>query len=173
MIKIVKFDDEILIKEIESIFYEVYTQKNELKNEFLNNPYTKIYAYVENSNIIGIIHINDIYDRYEINNIFVLREHRNKKVASQLMEKIIKEMKKKHEAIRNVYLSGIPKFQADVKTAPYKAELVILKQNANKLRQKNRKNFESILTTEQKAEFQILKQEFSKKHHNKETKEIN
>lgn len=91
MIKTVKFDDEILINEIESIFYEVYTQKNELKNEFLNNPYTKIYAYVENSNIIGIIHINDIYDRYEINNIFVLREHRNKKVASQLMEKIIKE----------------------------------------------------------------------------------
>ena len=34
MIKTVKFDDEILINEIESIFYEVYTQKNELKNEF-------------------------------------------------------------------------------------------------------------------------------------------
>lgn len=98
---------------------------------------------------------------------------KNRSESRKEMEKIIKEMKKKHEAIRNVYLSGIPKFQADVKTAPYKAELVILKQNANKLRQKNRKNFESILTTEQKAEFQILKQEFSKKHHNKEAKEIN
>ena len=98
---------------------------------------------------------------------------KNRSESRKEMEKIIKEMKKKHEAIRNVYLSGIPKFQADVKTAPYKAELVILKQNANKLRQKNRKNFESILTTEQKAEFQILRQEFSKKHHNKEAKEIN
>ncbi len=91
MIETVKFDDEISINKIESVFCEVYKQKNELKNEFLNNPYTKMYAFVENSNIIGIIHINDIYDRYEINNIYVLPEHRNKKVASQLMDKIIKE----------------------------------------------------------------------------------
>ena len=91
MIKIVKFNDEASIKYIENHFCEVYKQKNELKNEFLNNPYTRVYAFIDNSQIIGIIHINDIYDRYEINNIYVLPEHRNKIIASLLMEKIIKE----------------------------------------------------------------------------------
>ena len=91
MIKIVKFDDQLSIEYIENHFCEVYKQKNELKNEFLNNPYTKIYAFFDNSHIIGIIHINDIYDRYEINNIYVLPEHRKNKIASKLIDKIIKE----------------------------------------------------------------------------------
>lgn len=93
MIVNVNFDNDNLINEIEVNFSEVYKQKRELKNEFLNNPYTKIYAFIEKSNIIGFIHINDIYDRYEINNIYVLKEHRNKQIASQLMNKIIQEAK--------------------------------------------------------------------------------
>lgn len=91
MIVPVDIDDQKLINEIEINFSEVYKQKNELKNEFLANPYTKIYAFIDNFNIIGFIHINDIYDRYEINNIYVLENERNKKVASKLMEKVINE----------------------------------------------------------------------------------
>ena len=97
---------------------------------------------------------------------------KNRSENKKEMDQIIKEMKKKHDLIRDVYLSGIPKFQADVKTAPYKAELVILKQNANKLRQKNRKNFESILTKEQKAEFETLKQELAKNNQNKHPRKV-
>ena len=89
---------------------------------------------------------------------------KNRAEQKKEMEKIIKEMNKKHEAIRNIYLTGIPKFQADIKSAPYKAELVVLKQNANKLRQNHRKSFESILTKEQKAEFEVLKKELAKNH---------
>lgn len=94
MIINVDFDDNELIDEIENAFNEVYRQKNELKNEFLCNPYTKIYAFIVESKIIGIIHINDIYDRYEINNIYVLKDHRNKKIASQLVNKIILDAEK-------------------------------------------------------------------------------
>lgn len=79
------------------------------------------------------------------------------------MDKILKNMEEKHIKIRDVYYSGIPKFQADVKTAPMKAELVILKQNANKLRQDHRRSFENILTPEQKNEFQNLKKELHAK----------
>ena len=73
------------------------------------------------------------------------------------MQKIIQNMEIQHDKIRDVYYSGIPKFQADIKTAPMKAELVILKQNANKLRQEHRKSFESILTEEQNLLFQAFK----------------
>jgi len=94
MIINVNFDNVELINKIESTFYEVYNQKNELKKEFLNNPYTKIYIYIENNEILGLIHINDIYDRYEINNIFVLNEHRKKGIASKLLENVISNGKK-------------------------------------------------------------------------------
>ena len=90
MIKSVNIDDELLINEIQNDFNEVYKQKNELKNEFINNPYTKVLVFIENNKVIGFIHINEIYDRYEINNIFVLYEYRKKGIASQLMDNIIK-----------------------------------------------------------------------------------
>lgn len=89
MIIKVSSSDEKLINDIENIFNDIYVQKNELKNEFLNNPYTQIYIYKENNSIVGLIHINDIYDRYEVNNIYVLKQYRNKKIATKLLEKII------------------------------------------------------------------------------------
>lgn len=79
------------------------------------------------------------------------------------MRKIVENMEDVHIEIRNVYYSGIPKFQADIKTAPMKAELVILKQNADKLRKEHRKTFESILTPEQKTEFQNFQKEIHSK----------
>ena len=90
MIKSVNIDNEILIDEIQNNFSDIYKQKNELKNEFINNPYTKVLVFIENDKVIGFIHINEIYDRYEINNICVLEEYRNKGIASHLMENIIK-----------------------------------------------------------------------------------
>ena len=75
------------------------------------------------------------------------------------MKKIVDKMQKLHDDIRDVYLTGIPKFQADLKTAPMKAQLVSLKQSANKLRAEHRKAFENVLTPEQKAQFELLKKE--------------
>ena len=75
------------------------------------------------------------------------------------MEKTISEMEKLHKKIKDVYLLGLPKYQADLRTAPYKAELALLKQNAQKQRAQNRKNFENILTKEQKAELEKMRNE--------------
>lgn len=93
MIINVNFDDFELINDIQKKFNVVYKQKNELKKEFESNPYTKVYIYTENNSILGLIHINDIYDRYEINNIYVLEEYRNRGIASKLLEKIIEDGK--------------------------------------------------------------------------------
>lgn len=115
---------------------------------------------------------NKQVNEFLIEKLNLTQEQQNelKKYQSQhrkKMKSIIKEMQEEHDKIRNVYLSGIPKFQADIKTAPSKAHLVILKQNADKLRKENRKNFENLLTDEQKIEFEKLKKEHSPAHSHK------
>lgn len=87
----------------------------------------------------------------------ILKKNRSKHIKE--MEKIVDDMQKLHDKIRDIYLTGIPKFQADIKSAPMKAELVMLKQNADKLRAEHRKAFEAILTPEQKATFEQLLKE--------------
>lgn len=89
MIISVNLDEIELINKIQNTFCDVYKQKNELINELKQNPYTKLYIYVEKDNIIGLLHLNHIYDRYEINNIYVLEGYRNKGIASKLIEHII------------------------------------------------------------------------------------
>ena len=89
MIISVNLDEIELINKIQNTFCDVYKQKNELINELKHNPYTKLYIYVEKDNIIGLLHLNHIYDRYEINNIYVLEGYRNKGIASKLIEHII------------------------------------------------------------------------------------
>lgn len=84
---------------------------------------------------------------------------KNRSKYRREMEKIVDKMQKLHDEIRDVYLTGIPKFQADLKTAPMKAQLVSLKQEADKLRTEHRKTFENILTTEQKIKFEEIKKE--------------
>ena len=80
------------------------------------------------------------------------------------MEPIIKEMQSLHDEIKSIYNCKYHKFQADIETAPLKAQLALSKQKADKLRMEHRKNFEKILTPEQKIEFEKFKNEFSTKH---------
>jgi len=80
------------------------------------------------------------------------------------MKKTVSAMEDLKRKIRNVYLTGIPKYQADLRTATMKLELVMLKQNADRQKTENRKNFENILSPEQKIEFEKIKKEFNVKN---------
>lgn len=82
---------------------------------------------------------------------------KNHSAFSKEMDKIIAQMQEEHDKIRNIYMLGLPPFQANLRSAKHKANLVILKQKADFLRDKNRKNFEEILTQEQKSEFEKIK----------------
>ena len=82
---------------------------------------------------------------------------KNHSAFSKEMDKIIAQMQEEHNKIRNIYMLGLPPFQANIRSAKHKANLVILKQKADCLRDKNRKNFEEILTQEQKSEFEKIK----------------
>ena len=102
MIEVVNNNDDELISVLQSSFREVYKDNNALKNEFINNPYTKIFIYREDDDILGLIHINDIYDRYEINNFYVIDKYRNRGIGSLLLEKVIELGKK--QKIKNITL---------------------------------------------------------------------
>ena len=87
------------------------------------------------------------------------------KKIKPVMEKI-KAKKMEAKAINeDANLSAEAKAQ---KLAPIKADIRKLKQEARKIRQENTKEFEAILTPEQKAEFEKIKQEgrekFKKQH---------
>lgn len=83
------------IENVQDIFYEVFKQKNELINTILSNPYVKICTYSVDKNVVAFIQYEDIYDRFELDNIFVLTEYRNKGIASKLLEFMIEDGKSK------------------------------------------------------------------------------
>ena len=102
MLNIVDFDNLELIEVVQNTFCDVYKQKNELITTIQSNPYVKICTYSVDKKIVGMIEYQDIYDRFELNNIFVLQEYRNSGIASSLMEYMINQGKNKN--INNITL---------------------------------------------------------------------
>ena len=95
MLKEVVVDNKIEQENIQNIFSDVFKQKKELIDTFSSNPYVKLYTYSVDKNIVAFIQYEDIYDRFELDNIYVLKEYRNRGIASSLMEFMINEGKKK------------------------------------------------------------------------------
>ena len=63
-------------------------------NNYNEREFSKRLEYVENDKTIGYLDYSLIYDRMEIDNIYVLEEYRNKKIATLLidyLEKIAEE----------------------------------------------------------------------------------
>lgn len=56
--------------------------------EINNSPrtFSRKLEYIDNDKIIGYLDYSLIYDRIEIDNIYVLEEYRNKKIGTQLMK---------------------------------------------------------------------------------------
>ena len=97
---------------------------------------------------------------------------KNRKKFRKEMDKVFSDMQKEQKKIRDVYMTGIPPYQANLRTSASKAKLAVLKQKADTLRDENRKNFEKVLTPEQKAEFEKIKQEMKQKRDEMRQKRI-
>ncbi len=54
-------------------------------------PFAKIIEYVENDKVIGTLKYSLIYDRMEIDNIFVEKEYRGKGIGNKLMSYLVSE----------------------------------------------------------------------------------
>lgn len=113
------------IEELSDTFFD----KEELINEFHNNPFAKVLILKEDNKIIGYIYYSDIYDRLEINQFEINTEYRNKGKGKYLIQYLIDKEKKDitlevkqdnysaikvyeakgfvHKAVRKGYYNGI------------------------------------------------------------------
>ena len=78
MLREIVVDNKKELENLQNIFSDVFKQKNELIDTFSSNPYVKLYTYSVDKNIVAFIQYEDIYDRFELDNIYVLKEYRNK-----------------------------------------------------------------------------------------------
>ena len=83
---------------------------------------------------------------------------KNRIQGRQEMKPIMDEIRAKKEAIMDIFDSELSEDKKQEQIKTIQAELKELHKKANALREKNMKNFENILTKEQKAKFEVLKQ---------------
>lgn len=55
---------------------------------FVDSDFLKIYSYVTNDKVVAFLLFNVMYEKCEIVDIFVLKEYRNKGIASKLINEI-------------------------------------------------------------------------------------
>lgn len=60
-------------------------------NSFNSNPFLKIAIYKKDDVIAGYLNFSIIYENAEINQIFVEEKYRKQKIASKLIEHLLKE----------------------------------------------------------------------------------
>lgn len=83
-----------MIKEITSSSLELKKFLNENKISIIDNdPFSKFIVYLEDTKIIGFLSYSVIYERAEINYIFVLEDYRGKKIASKMLNYMISSCK--------------------------------------------------------------------------------
>lgn len=83
-----------MIKEITSSSLELKKFLNENKISIIDNdPFSKFIVYLEDTKIIGFLSYSVIYERAEINYIFVLESYRGKKIASKMLNYMISSYK--------------------------------------------------------------------------------
>lgn len=64
-----------------------YTYLNTLSDyKITDNAFNHILVYKDNNKILGFLDYSIMYERAEINYIFVIKEYRNKKIASKLLD---------------------------------------------------------------------------------------
>ena len=129
-------NDDMELKELfNSTFSSIFSY--DINNDFDNNKFTKYFIYMDNCNIIGFVNYYDLYDRYEIANIYVLDSYRRRGIGSILIENVIKKGNQNH--IINITL--------EVKIDNYSAIGLYEKYNFKKvaIRKKYYKGIDGIL----------------------------
>lgn len=83
-----------MIVNYSSVFFDYFKNNAvEFDVDYLNveNPFLKNYVYLENDIPVGLISYSLIYDRIELEYIWVSFEHRKRGIASKLMDKMFEE----------------------------------------------------------------------------------
>ena len=71
-------------------------QKDEDWIQFQNNPFRYCYLLQEQGVVCGYIDFSILYERAELNHIYIKEDYRRKKYASKLMEWMIEQCERMH-----------------------------------------------------------------------------
>ncbi len=94
-----------MIREIKNsdrqIIYQVLQEQFQVTYK-ADTPFTKWYIYEKENDIIGFINIDIIYEKAEIEYIYVKKEYRRQNIATQLLKEI--EQKLENEKVESITL---------------------------------------------------------------------
>lgn len=76
------------IEKLEDIFKDVI-KKGRIENDLSNNPFSNYYIYRIGNDIVAFINFDIIYERMELIDIYVLEDYRSRKIATELMDKMM------------------------------------------------------------------------------------
>ncbi len=86
-------DDKLLLK---------MSNKEQIQNSFEKNPFFSCLVYVDKSYIVGFLSYENIFDRFEIDDLFVDEAYRGNKIATKLLNELVEIGKKLN--IKNITL---------------------------------------------------------------------
>lgn len=98
---------------------------------------------------------------------------KNRQESRQKMKPLFEDLKTKKMKLNEINNSTLSKEEKDKQINALKSDIHNLKTQLHKLREENMKNFEAILTPQQKVEFKKMRQEHKKHRHNKHEKPYN
>lgn len=107
-------------------------------------------------------------DRLKLTEEQKKQAHEIRMQGHEKMKPVFEQMKAKKAEIKKIADSNLSQAEKEKRIAPLKNDLRELKKEARQIRMDNTKEFEAILTPEQKAEFVKIKQEArenARKHH--------
>ena len=90
MIVELSINDENEIIELSYMFKKIL---GNVKDDLLNNPFSKYIVYLKNSKIVGYLNFYVMYDKIEIANFNVLEEFQNQGIGSSLLKYLIDKYK--------------------------------------------------------------------------------
>lgn len=85
MIRVATIEDIPAIESLGTLLFPNFTELYHVQN-ILDETFSKLFVAEENGNIVGFLHVTELYENMDIVNIVVDPNHRRKGIASLLLD---------------------------------------------------------------------------------------
>jgi [ribosomal protein S18]-alanine N-acetyltransferase len=92
MIRQANINDICEVEYIGKTFANIFTSLTELREDFLNNPFSKYIVFIRDNDIIGFTNYLIAYEKSEIVNIVVKYDFRKNGVGNQMLNYVIEDI---------------------------------------------------------------------------------
>lgn len=90
MVRAAVFEDIDVINELGKLFDSKFDSLYDMK-KILEEEFSKVFVYIEEDNVVGFIHVTELYETIDIVNIVVNPEYRNKGIGSNLIDYMLSD----------------------------------------------------------------------------------